>query len=103
MLRPLNVVGRPSYDHRFTDCGACDASLPPLVLIMSLSDAVDVPTAKAIAAVDPYLWLEDVTAEKALEWARTRNAESAKPAVASTARQPCCRSPLVLEDQHAEA
>ncbi len=27
---------------------------------------------------DPYLWLEDVTGQRALDWARARNAESAK-------------------------
>lgn len=27
---------------------------------------------------DPYLWLEDVTGEKALDWVKARNAESAK-------------------------
>jgi prolyl oligopeptidase len=35
-------------------------------------------TAVAPAPEDRYLWLEDVTGEKALEWARARNAESAK-------------------------
>ena len=30
------------------------------------------------AAKDPYLWLENVTGEKALAWVRERNAESAK-------------------------
>jgi prolyl oligopeptidase len=29
-------------------------------------------------AADPYLWLEDVTGEKALAWVRERNAETAK-------------------------
>ncbi len=32
----------------------------------------------AAAAADPYLWLEDVTGSKALDWVRARNAESAK-------------------------
>jgi prolyl oligopeptidase len=35
-------------------------------------------TAKPVAPEDRYLWLEDVTGEKALDWARARNAESAK-------------------------
>jgi prolyl oligopeptidase len=30
------------------------------------------------AATDPYLWLEEVTGEKALAWVRERNADSAK-------------------------
>jgi len=37
------------------------------------------PPAKAEAASpDPFLWLEDVTGERALAWVRERNAESAK-------------------------
>jgi prolyl oligopeptidase len=36
-------------------------------------DAAPAPTPP-----DPYLWLEDVTGEKALEWARARNAESTR-------------------------
>ncbi len=35
------------------------------------------PAAQA-SARDPYLWLEDVTGEKALAWVKARNAESAK-------------------------
>jgi prolyl oligopeptidase len=33
---------------------------------------------RAPAPADSYLWLEDVTGDKALDWARARNAESAK-------------------------
>ena len=50
-----------------------------LVLAMSMAGptaANDAP--KAPAPDDRYLWLEDVTGEKALDWARARNAESAK-------------------------
>ncbi|HEV8690714.1 MAG TPA: hypothetical protein VGQ91_10490, partial [Ideonella sp.] len=32
--------------------------------------------APASAAADPYLWLEDVTGEKALAWVRERNTAS---------------------------
>jgi prolyl oligopeptidase len=32
--------------------------------------------ADAVSADDPYLWLEDVTADKSLDWVRERNAES---------------------------
>jgi prolyl oligopeptidase len=46
-----------------------------LVLVMTAFDthAAEVPAAPG----DAYLWLEDVTGPKALEWARARNAESA--------------------------
>ena len=36
------------------------------------------PVASAPAQQDPYLWLEDVTGEKALAWVKERNAESQK-------------------------
>ncbi|MBN2337783.1 MAG: S9 family peptidase [Acidobacteria bacterium] len=35
-------------------------------------------TEEPSGAEDPYLWLEEVTGEKALEWVRARNAESEK-------------------------
>ena len=52
-----------------------------LALVLAMTTAG--PTAandapKAPAPEDRYLWLEDVTGEKALDWARARNAESAK-------------------------
>ncbi|HEX9188569.1 MAG TPA: S9 family peptidase, partial [Vicinamibacteria bacterium] len=43
---------------------------------VSPAAAPDPPQAPAPA--DRYLWLEDVTGERALEWARARNAESAR-------------------------
>ncbi len=49
-----------------------------LLLAMTAVDsrAADAPAAPA--PDDPYLWLEDVTGDKPLEWVRARNAESAK-------------------------
>ena len=50
-----------------------------LVLAMSAAGPTAAnDAAKASAPEDRYLWLEDVTGEKALDWARARNAESAK-------------------------
>jgi prolyl oligopeptidase len=50
-----------------------------LVLAMSAAGtAAAGDAARAPAPEDRYLWLEDVTGEKALDWARARNAESAK-------------------------
>ena len=34
------------------------------------------PAAAALSDVDPFLWLEDVTGEKAIEWVKARNAKS---------------------------
>jgi prolyl oligopeptidase len=36
------------------------------------------PSSKSVSTRDPYLWLEDVTGEKALAWVKARNAESAQ-------------------------
>ena len=50
-----------------------------LVLAMTANGpAVAAEAAKAPVPEDRYLWLEDVTGDKALDWARARNAESAK-------------------------
>ena len=50
-----------------------------LALAMSaVSPAAAADAPQAPAPGDPYLWLEDVMGEKALEWARARNAESAR-------------------------
>ncbi len=49
-----------------------------LLLAVTASPSTAADAAKAPAPEDRYLWLEDVTGEKALDWARARNAESAK-------------------------
>ena len=51
-----------------------------LVLAMSTTAGTTIAgeADKAPAPEDRYIWLEDVTADKSLEWARARNAESAK-------------------------
>jgi prolyl oligopeptidase len=52
-----------------------------LALVLAMSAAgpsAAAADAKAPAPEDRYLWLEDVTGEKALDWARARNAESAR-------------------------
>jgi prolyl oligopeptidase len=53
-----------------------------LALVLAMSTTTGTTLAgeadKAPAPEDRYLWLEDVTGEKSLEWARARNAESAK-------------------------
>ena len=49
-----------------------------LALGMSVSGTAAEDVARAPVPEDRYLWLEDVTGEKALDWVRARNAESAK-------------------------
>jgi len=58
------------------------ASIPVLAC---LSSAMPPQTALANEPADPYLWLEEVTGEKPLEWVRGRNAESVA-AIAGTDR-----------------
>lgn len=48
-----------------------------MLLSATLFGAVlSLPTGAFMANEDPYLWLEDVEAEKSLDWVRTRNAEN---------------------------
>jgi len=49
-----------------------------LLLVMVTGQGIAAEAVKASAPPDRYLWLEDVTGEKALDWARARNADSAK-------------------------
>ena len=53
-----------------------------LTLVLAMSTTAGTTLAgeadKAPAPEDRYLWLEDVTGDKSLEWARARNAESGK-------------------------
>jgi prolyl oligopeptidase len=46
------------------------------------------PVLPALADDDPYLWLEDVTGDQALAWARARNAESEKEFAANPRYEP---------------
>jgi len=51
-------------------------------LVLAMSTAASSTAGEADktspAPEDRFLWLEDVTGEKSLDWARARNAESAK-------------------------
>jgi len=61
-----------------------------LVLALACTPAEKRPVAQAqpaAEAADPYLWLEEVTGEKALDWVRARNAESHKELATSPAFQ----------------
>ena len=49
--------------------------LATIPVLACLSSAMP-PTAFANEPPDPYLWLEEVTGEKPLEWVRERNTES---------------------------
>lgn len=47
-------------------------------LLLTLAGAAHAASGPDPAAADPYLWLEDVTGEKALDWVRKQNAISTK-------------------------
>jgi prolyl oligopeptidase len=53
-----------------------------LALVLAVTTAAEGPPAEEAAGAeeppDPYLWLEDVSGERSLDWARARNAESAR-------------------------
>ncbi len=49
-----------------------------LALGLSLAGPLTAQEAKISSSQDPYLWLEDVSGDKALDWVKARNAESAK-------------------------
>lgn len=47
------------------------------VMTLGLGLAASLPLgAQPMASPDPYLWLEEVQSERALNWARERNAQS---------------------------
>src|SRR5512139_3877124 len=81
--RPALSPGRHALAGDTTphDPGGPSMSRFALALVLAMSTAGSVASAdaaKAPSPPDPYLWLEDVTGDKALEWARARNGESAK-------------------------
>ena len=55
------------------------AFVSSLILILGASLMAQTPSkSSAVASSDPFLWLEEVTGEKALSWVRERNAETAR-------------------------
>ena len=48
------------------------------VLLTSIDAAFGSSSSNSVAPEDPYLWLEDVTGEKALDWVRQQNAVSTR-------------------------
>ena len=61
--------------HRLALAAALTLTAPPPASTNAMTTAT--PSRTAPAPADPYLWLEEVEGEKALAWARARNAESA--------------------------
>jgi prolyl oligopeptidase len=67
----------PSLLHRAARCIALSATLA-CTAAMSQPTASAPPASAASTNDDPYLWLEDVQGERALNWVRERNAASQK-------------------------
>jgi prolyl oligopeptidase len=64
-------------------------------LVLSLSTAMP-------QTVDPYLWLEDVTGERALEWVRDQNARTEKTFADDPRYERLRREYLAIFDSHAQ-
>src|SRR5512140_3161606 len=52
------------------------AALLVTATLPALSQTATPAAPSPVVTDDPYLWLEEVTGERALEWVRARNAES---------------------------
>ncbi len=63
---------------------------------MSIHDPASAQTAKSAESDDPYLWLEDVTGDKALTWARAQNAAAEKEFTANPRYEPLRRDLLEI-------
>lgn len=71
-----------------------------LTLALALAGPLAAQTAKP-APEDPYLWLEEVTGEKALDWVKARNAEAVKEIGSETAFEPLKADLLKIMDSKA--
>lgn len=67
-----------SSTRRLLAAAALGAGLASCATVASPDEDADEPAAEAMATApaDPWLWLEDVTGERALDWVRARNAEA---------------------------
>jgi prolyl oligopeptidase len=63
---------------------------------MSIHDPASAQTAKSAESDDPHLWLEDVTGDKALTWARAQNAAAEKEFTANPRYEPLRRDLLEI-------
>jgi len=85
--------------NRFLALLALPASFLPL---MSSAQSAPAPSAaESAAAADPFLWLEDVQGDRALEWARAQNALTQRELEASPQFQPIHDRLLAIYDSSA--
>lgn len=76
---------------------SCVAVTLAVVLAGGLA-AQQSPTSSAVAADDPYAWLEDVNGPKAIEWVKQRNAESSKELAEAAGFKPLKADLLAILD-----
>jgi prolyl oligopeptidase len=69
-----------------------------LLRLLAITIAVLLSRPAAGAAVDPYLWLEDIDGPRALDWVRARNAESEREFAADPRFEPLRRELLRVLD-----
>jgi prolyl oligopeptidase len=74
-------------------CAKTGAATPAQIKV-----AEAIATTKAVSDNDPYLWLEDVSGEKALAWAREQNAVTTKILEASPVFSPIQEKLLTILD-----
>ncbi|MEO1574722.1 MAG: S9 family peptidase, partial [Pseudomonadota bacterium] len=72
--RPIRPAGRPFALFALSAI-LIAGTLSGCTVTESVSDA-PAPTQAATATADPFLWLEEVTSDKALDWVRAQNARS---------------------------
>lgn len=85
---------------RFSRTMAC-LSLAGALLSTALGQAADggtTPPSTQVEADDPYLWLEDVTGERALDWVRAQNALSTRELESSPDFEPIRQRLLAILD-----
>src|ERR1044072_4894754 len=77
--RCFTLVPHPDFDpYPAHPIQQKELNMRPLLLAALLASAVSVPSFAQTAAEDPYLWLEDVSSPKAMEWVEAHNAASTK-------------------------
>ncbi len=76
-------------------------AMATFAVVVSLPARSTMPQEPKAAPTDPYLWLEDVTGDKALDWVRARNAESQKALTGSEQFQQLQAGILAILDSDA--
>src|SRR5512142_500360 len=79
----------------------CTAAALLIVLVAGVRAQQGKPAPAASTSDDPYLWLEEVTGARALEWVKARNAESTAELASTPAFQQLEKDLLAILDSRA--